>query len=106
MTVEQLRPTLRHWVSFFVGAEGLLPDAPGCYVVADENSFVLYIGKADRLSARVRTQLRRNFCHKTMFPCSLFFLEVPVVRVREVERGWLAQCYLEDGCLPPCNKIG
>ena len=32
----------------------LLPDAPGCYIMKDENQNILYVGKAKVLKNRVR----------------------------------------------------
>ena len=43
----------------------LLPDAPGCYIMKDENQNILYVGKAKVLKNRVRSYFHGTHNNKT-----------------------------------------
>lgn len=85
-----------------------LPKTPGCYVLTNASSDIIYIGQAVNLRSRVLQHLDAAR-HRELTPLgrasllSALCLEVPL-RLNAHERGWLNQCELADGNLPPLNK--
>ena len=86
-----------------------LPITPGCYVLTNANSDIIYLGQAVNLRSRVTQHLDATR-HREMTPLgrasllSVFCIEGPL-SLSAHERGWLNQCELCDGALPPLNKI-
>ena len=109
MKVEALTPS-----PTFIGAldfptAASLPETPGCYVFTNANSDIIYLGQAVNLRNRVTRHLDAAR-HREMTPLgrasllSVFCIEAPL-SLNAHERGWLNQCELCDGTLPPLNKI-
>lgn len=86
-----------------------LPNAPGCYVLTNASFDIIYLGQAVSLRNRVLQHLDAGR-HRDLTPFGraslLSVLEIPdPIRLSAHERGWLNQCELCDGTLPPLNKI-
>lgn len=86
-----------------------LPDAPGCYALSNASFDIIYLGQAKSLKRRVIQHLDAGR-HRESTPLGRASL-VSVLRIDDPftlsahERGWLNQCVLCDGALPPLNKI-
>lgn len=86
-----------------------LLDVPGCYVLTNAGFDIIYLGQAVSLRNRVLQHLDAGR-HREMTAFGraslLSILEIPdAVTLSAHERGWLNQCELCDGTLPPLNKI-
>lgn len=98
----------------FIGAfdyhtAGRLPDRPGCYVLTNAGSDIIYLGQAVSIRNRVLQHLDAGR-HRDITPYGraslLSVLEIEdLIRLSAHERGWLNQCLLCDGALPPLNKV-
>ena len=87
-----------------------LPETPGCYVLTNASSDIIYLGQAVNLRSRVAQHLD-TARHREMTPLGrasllsvLCLVDAPL-SLNAHERGWLNQCELCDGILPPLNKI-
>ena len=86
-----------------------LPDAPGCYVLTNAGADIIYLGQAVSLKNRVHQHLesgrhrQMTYFGRASLLCVLA-IEDPV-KLSPHERGWLNQCLLADGKLPPLNKM-
>jgi hypothetical protein len=98
----------------FVGAfdyptAAWLPNGPGCYVLTNAGLDIVYLGQAISLKSRVLQHLEGGK-HRELTPygraslLSILEIEDPL-RLSPHERGWLNQCLLADGALPPLNKV-
>jgi excinuclease UvrABC nuclease subunit len=82
---------------------------PGCYVLTNASGDILYIGQAVSIRSRLLQHLDAGR-HREMTTSgrlsfvSILKLENPI-QLNAYERGWINQCELADGCLPPLNKI-
>lgn len=98
----------------FVGAfdystAATLPNVPGCYVLTNAGYDIAYLGQAMSLKSRVIQHLEAGR-HRELTALGraslLNILEIQdPMRLSAYERGWLNQCELCDGVLPPLNKI-
>lgn len=85
-----------------------LPETPGCYVLTNASSDIIYLGQAVNLRSRVMQHLDAAR-HREMTSLgrasllSVFCVDTPLT-LNAHERGWLNQCELCDGNLPPLNK--
>ncbi|MFL5561266.1 MAG: GIY-YIG nuclease family protein [Gemmatimonadaceae bacterium] len=86
-----------------------MPEAPGCYALTTASGDILYIGQAASLRQRLM-QHWDSGRHKLTTVLGrisrvsvLHVSETP--RLNAYERGWLNQCVLSDGRLPPLNRI-
>lgn len=86
-----------------------LPETPGCYVLTNASSDIIYLGQAVNLRSRVTKHLDAAR-HRELTQLgrasllSVLCVEAPL-SLSAHERGWLNQCELCDGALPPLNKI-
>jgi excinuclease UvrABC nuclease subunit len=82
---------------------------PGCYVLTNASGDILYIGQAVCIRSRLLQHLDSGR-HRDMTPLgvasfvSILTLDDPI-KLDAYERGWINQCDLADGSLPPLNKI-
>jgi len=86
-----------------------LPERPGCYVLTNASFDIIYVGQAVSLRSRIIQHLDAGR-HKQLTGYGraslLSILEIAdFVRLSAHERGWLNQCELRDGTLPPLNKV-
>jgi hypothetical protein len=101
-------------VPTFIGAfdyltAARLPDAPGCYVLTNAGSDIIYLGQAVSLRSRLLQHVdtgrhRELTSYGRASLLSILQIEDPL-RLNAHERGWLNQCLLCDGTLPPLNKV-
>ena len=86
-----------------------LPDGPGCYVLTNAASDIIYLGQAVSLRSRITQHLdagRQRELTRHGRASLLSILEIPApMKLNAYERGWLNQCELCDGVLPPLNKV-
>lgn len=109
MKVFSLVPSPTFIGAFDYRSVASLPETPGCYVLSNASSDIIYLGQALNLRSRL-TQHLNAARHREMTPLgrasllSVFCMEEPL-SLSAHERGWLNQCELCDGVLPPLNKI-
>ena len=109
MKVSLLIPSPTFVGAFDYRTVASLPESPGCYVLANASSDVIYLGQAVNLRSRL-TQHLDAARHREMTPLgrasllSVLYIEAPL-SLSVHERGWLNQCEICDGVLPPLNKI-
>ena len=82
---------------------------PGCYVLTNASGVILYIGQAACIRSRLVQHLdagrhREMTARGTASFVSILTLEDPI-QLNAYERGWINQCELADGFLPPLNKV-
>lgn len=109
MKVSALLPPPMYIGAFDYRTAATLPDMPGCYVLTNAGSDIIYLGQAVSLKARVIQHLEAGRHRElTAFGraslLSILQIDDPM-RLSAHERGWLNQCELCDGALPPLNKI-
>ena len=109
MRITLLNPAPSNPVPFDYAAVQLLPDLPGCYVLANAAGDVIYIGQAVSLPNRLLQHLDSGRHRElTKYGRASFVCVLTIERVVTLsahERGWLNQCELADGELPPLNKV-
>ena len=109
MKVLSLIPSPTFIGAFDYPTAASLPETSGCYVLANASSDIIYLGQAVNLRSRVMKHLDARR-HREMTPLgrasllSVLCIEAPH-SLSAHERGWLNQCELCDGALPPLNKI-
>jgi excinuclease UvrABC nuclease subunit len=86
-----------------------MPVAPGCYVLTNAVGEVIYLGQATSLRDRLLTHFgsgrhREPSSYGCISLVSILRLDNPA-QLNAHERGWLQQCVLLDGVLPPLNKV-
>jgi excinuclease UvrABC nuclease subunit len=86
-----------------------VPEQSGCYAIVNYGGDVLYLGLAtrsirDRMEAHLETPAKRK-AGNLGAPFWLYYVVRPAVEVLSIERGWMNQAILEDGSMPPLNKI-
>lgn len=109
MNVNALTPTAGAPLSFDYESVRRLSAEPGCYVLTNFTGDVIYIGQAVSLRARLEQHLdagrhRELTIYGRASLVRVLVLESPLM-ISTHERGWLNQCELADGMLPPLNKI-
>lgn len=109
MIVNSLKPAATAQTEFLWSRNVEVPDVPGCYAIATYDRSVLYVGLATKsLRARMGNHLddpvkRKGYAGK--LPYWFYYLVLPATGVQAVERGWINQAILEDGGLPPLNRV-
>ena len=109
MRVTSLRPAVVEHTEFLWSRHVEVPTVPGCYVLAAFDMTVLYVGLASKnLAGRMGNHLEDDLKRKGWagkIPYWFYYLRLPAAGVRTLERGWLNQSILEDGALPPLNRV-
>ncbi len=109
LNVKQLNPSPTHWSQFAWSHHVTVPDEPGCYVLATYAGEVLYVGMAtgsirNRMGNHLNTPTKR-----AGGPSGLPFWFYYILRtgndIPVTERGWMNQAILQDGEMPPLNRI-
>ena len=109
MNIKNLRPEPADRIRFSYVIGPFVPSAPGCYALATFAHEVLYVGLAS-VSIRSRFFHHLDDPHKTAsrsigMPFWCFYLRLDTLRVNQVERAWLHEAILLDGCWPPLNRV-
>ncbi len=109
MLISSLRPATTEHREFLWSRNVEVPTEPGCYALVAFDKTVLYVGLAStslrtRMGAHLDDPLKRKGWQDKI-PFWFYFLRLPTDRVGPVERGWINQSILEDGGLPPLNRV-
>ena len=109
MKVERLVPTPDQKTQFAWSHHVAVPNQPGCYALVTYHGDVLYVGLAarsiqNRMGAHLDTPVKRQGGPLGV-PFWFFYLVRPALDVGSVEKGWMNQAILEDGEIPPLNRI-
>lgn len=109
MKIAALSPGVVAKVQFSWAENKFVPVAPGCYAIATYDLAILYVGLATKsIRARMAAHLESGEKRKGASggaPFWLYYLECPATDVHGIERGWINQAILEDGSLPPLNRV-
>lgn len=109
MKVELLVPPPGSANAFDYSTLRSIPNSPGCYALINAGRDIIYIGQATSLRHRLQQHLDTGRHHRiTVFGRATMVCVLPIERVSQLnahERGWLNQCELTDGSLPPLNKV-
>jgi hypothetical protein len=86
-----------------------VPEHSGCYALVAYSGEVLYVGLATssvrgRMIAHLDTPEKRRL-RPTGVPFWFYYVMRPAAEVGPIERGWMNQAIMEDGAIPPLNKI-
>ena len=109
MKVDTLAPLPEHKTQFAWSHHRVVPSQAGCYVLATFAGDVLYVGLAtvsirNRMASHLETPEKRRGSQVGV-PFWFYYLTRPPDEVRPIERGWMNQSVLEDGDLPPLNRV-
>ena len=109
MKVSQLNPAPEHQTEFAWSHHATVPEKPGCYALVTFSGDILYVGLA---TASIRSRIgchldtpdkRKAGAIGAAFWCYYTVRESAEVGI--IERGWMNQAILEDGDIPPLNKL-
>lgn len=109
MKITKLIPLPEHQIEFEWSHEATVPEKPGCYALVTFSGEVLYVGLAtksirSRFCEHLKTAAKRK-CGPTGAPFWCYYTIREASEVGVIERGWMNQAILEDGDIPPLNKI-
>jgi hypothetical protein len=109
MKVERLKPQAEHRTKFAWSHYVALPTAPGCYALVTYGGDVLYVGLAttsirNRVEAHLDSALKRQGTEIGV-PFWVDYVVRPRAEVNRIERGWMNVAILEDGDIPPLNRV-
>ena len=83
--------------------------APGCYVLSNAGGDILYIGQALCIRSRLLQHLDSGRQREMTDFGTASFVSVLTLensfQLNAYERGWINQCELADGRLPPLNRV-
>lgn len=109
MKVTALVPSPTFIGAFDYHTAASLPDAPGCYALTNASSDIIYLGQAVSLKSRIMQHLdggRHRQLTSLGRASLLSVLQIATpLALSAHERGWLNQCELCEGTLPPLNTI-
>lgn len=109
MLVGRLRPSPRTYTQFAWSHHVTVPELPGCYALVTYAGIVLYVGLASstmagRMAVHLETEEKRRGTPNGV-PFWFYYLACSALEVNALERGWMNQSILEDGDIPPLNKV-
>lgn len=109
MRIDRLKPCPKSFTQFAWSHHVTAPTNPGCYALVTYAGIVLYVGLAsssiaDRMAVHLETEAKRKGTPDGV-PFWLYYVECPACEVKSLERGWMNQSILEDGVIPPLNKV-
>lgn len=109
MKVDCLVPCPDHQTKFAWSHHVTVPDEPGCYVITTYHGDVLYVGLA---TASIRSRMGSHLDSPAKRvggpmgePFWFYYLVRGADEVGSIERGWMNQAILEDGEMPPLNRV-
>lgn len=109
MKITALTPSPGHPVPFEYRVVRAIAVDPGCYVLTNASGEILYIGQAVRIRSRLLQHLDAGRHREMTARGKASFVSILTlddsIRLNAYERGWIDQCELADGCLPPLNKV-
>ena len=109
MRVERLSPSPDQRTRFAWSHHVTVPDQPGCYALVTYTGVVLYVGLAtasirNRMGCHLETPVKRQGNHLGV-PFWFHYILRAAAEVAPIERGWMNQAVLEDGQMPPFNRV-
>jgi hypothetical protein len=109
MKVDRLSPRPEHRTQFAWSHQTTVPEQPGCYALATHAGDLLYVGLAttsirDRIGSHLDSPLKRKGTDIGV-PFWVHYLVRPATEVGPIERGWMNSAILEDGAIPPLNRV-
>lgn len=109
MKVDTLSPLPDNRTQFAWSHHVVVPDEPGCYAIVTYNGDVLYVGLATKsIRARMGSHLdtpEKRKVYSNGAPFWFYYLVRTSKEVNAIERGWMNQAILEDGDMPPLNRV-
>src|SRR5262249_36878291 len=86
-----------------------VPEEPGCYALTTFAGDVLYVGLAtasiqSRMGAHLETAAKRKGGPQGV-PFWFYYTVRAASEVGPIERGWMNQAILDDGDMPPLNRV-
>ena len=109
MKVDCLKPAADQQTRFAWSHQKTVPDQSGCYVLTTYSGDVLYVGLAtksirNRMMSHLDTPSKQKGSHLGV-PFWFYYIVTPATDVGPIERGWMNQAILEDGEMPPLNRV-
>lgn len=109
MKVERLSPPAEHRTQFAWSHHATVPEQPGCYALVTHGGDVLYVGLAttsirSRVESHLDTPEKRKGA-EIGTPFWVHYVVRPAAEVGRIERGWMNTAILEDGDIPPLNRV-
>lgn len=109
MKVSQLVPSTVHQTRFAWSHHVTVPDEAGCYAITTYDGDVLYVGLAtgsvrSRMGCHLEAPDKRQGTSMGV-PFWFYYLLKPATEVAAIERGWMNLAVLEDGEMPPLNRV-
>ena len=109
MKIDRLSPLPDNKTQFAWSHHATLPEQSGCYALATYAGDVLYVGLATtsvraRIGAHLDSPLKRQGAVSGV-PFWVYYILRSPLEVGPVERGWMNQSILEDGEMPPLNRV-
>lgn len=110
MKVARLTPSPGQRTQFAWSHHVTVPDQPGCYALTTYADDVMYVGLAttsirSRIGSHLDTPLKRKGTEQLGVPFWVYYILRPALEVGPIERGWMNISILEDGEMPPLNRI-
>jgi hypothetical protein len=109
MRVERLLPAPGEKTRFAWSHHITVPDLAGCYALVTFHGDILYVGLAtasirSRMGDHLDTAAKRVGTDLGV-PFWFYYLVQTDKPVAPIERGWMNQAILEDGEMPPLNRV-
>lgn len=108
MKVQDLRPELQHQSSFDLYSISRIANCAGCYCLTNATGDIIYVGQA----ISMRSRLAQHFDSEKRNTQTIYgrvsvawWREVDVSKLSAMERGWIESVRLQDGALPPLNRV-
>ncbi len=107
--IDHLRPVPDQRVQFAWSHHITVPEQPGCYALVTYSGEVLYVGLATsnirgRMGSHLDSSIKRQV-GPLGGPYWFYYLLRSPTEVGPVERGWMNQAIMQDGTMPPLNKV-
>lgn len=102
-------PSMPYRVPFRLSETVRVPEMSGCYVLANVDEDVLYIGRSGNMNQRMDQHLNDpRMTEETPLGLAVWFYcgSVPLNQIEAFEESLLFQYKAVEGRLPPLNRIG
>jgi hypothetical protein len=109
MQVNRLSPLPDQKAPFAWSYHVTVPNDPGCYALVTFGGAVLYVGLAtgsvrNRMAGHLDDAAKRKGADVGV-PFWFYYILRSANEVPAIERGWMNQAVLNDGEMPPLNRI-
>lgn len=108
MILSSLIPVPDQNLPFRRSHQKFVPDRSGCYVLANFLGTVLYLGLTKDLRRRMGEHLdspSKTGETQSGRPVWFYWLEVDVMQINKIERGWMNTHLEKEGVLPEMNRF-